>query len=294
MDEFWQRVAGHLQPGWPAFLTLADILIVTVISYRLLKLVRGTRAWKILIGIAVFVIFLSLSDVLGLVATHWVLQTATLLAPVALTILLLPELRQALEGFARLGLWPERLITAEKPHGDRVQEAVVEAVSAMARERTGALIVVERTDRMTEIERSGVPLHAEVSAELLRAVFHHGNPLHDGAALIREGQLEAAACRLPNSESTMALEKDMHLRHRAGLGASEAGDAVVIIVSEERGAITLAVDGAIEPVMNGAELADRLTGLLALPDAPEKVLERVFRRKGAANGEEGEPEEEKA
>jgi diadenylate cyclase len=288
LDEFWQRVAGHLQPGWPAFRTLADILIVTVISYRLLKLVRGTRAWKILIGIAVFVIFLSLSDLLGLVATHWVLQTATLLAPVALAILLLPELRQALEGFARLGLWPERLIAADKPLSDQVQEAVVEAVSAMARERTGALIVIERTDRMTEIERSGVPLHAEVSAELLRAVFHHGNPLHDGAALIREGQLEAAACRLPNSDSTMALEKDMHLRHRAGLGASEAGDAIVIIVSEERGSITLAVDGSIEPVAGGAELADRLADLLALPEAPDKVLERVLRRRsgGSSEGEE--------
>jgi diadenylate cyclase len=279
LEDIWQRIAGQLQPGWPAVTTVIDILLVTLIAYRLLKLVRGTRAWKVLIGIAVFVLCLVVSDSLGLVATNWLLERATLLAPVALAILLLPELRQALEGFARLGLWPERLITADRTPNDEVQQAIVEAVSAMAQERIGALLVIERTDRMTEIERSGVPLHARVSTELLRAVFHHGNPLHDGAAVLREGELVAAACRLPNSESSQALARDMHLRHRAGLGASEAGDAIVVIVSEERGSITLAINGAIEPIANSAELARRLSELLASPESPDKVLEKVFKRK---------------
>ncbi len=289
MEDIWQRIAGQLQPGWSAVTTVIDILLVTLIAYRLLKLVRGTRAWKVLIGIAVFVLCLVVSDSLGLVATNWLLERATLLAPVALAILLLPELRQALEGFARLGLWPERLITADRTPNDEVQQAIVEAVSAMAQERIGALLVIERDDRMTEIERSGVPLHARVSTELLRAVFHQGNPLHDGAAVLREGELVAAACRLPNSESSQALARDMHLRHRAGLGASEAGDAIVVIVSEERGSITLAMNGAIEPIANSAELARRLSELLASPESPDKVLEKVFKRKVR----EDEPAEEK-
>lgn len=261
---------------------MIDILLVTYLTYRLLKLVRGTRAWRVILGLGVFVAALALSEYLGLRTLHWILDKATVLAPVALVILFLPELRQAIDGFARLGLWSGRLIGGESSIEEKIIDQLAAACGEMADERTGALIVIERSNRLDDVAANGIPVHADVTAQLLRAIFYEGNPLHDGAVIVRKTEVVAAACRLPMSESSQIGDK-YHMRHRAGIGVSEQSDAVVIIVSEERGTIQLAIDGELESLTDQDHLAIRLREELIVTK-PEKIS--IFKPKVAINSGE--------
>jgi diadenylate cyclase len=267
---------------------IVDILLVAYVIYRLLKLVRGRRAWRIAIGVGIFVVALVLSERLQLNTLHWVLDKATLLAPVALVILFLPELRQAVEGFGKLGGWTDRLITApEKTTAESIQQ-VCTAVADMAEHRIGALIVIERTMSLQETADNGIPVHAKVTAPLIQAIFYHGNPLHDGAVVIRGDEVVAAACRLPMSEST-SIPGHYHMRHRAGIGASEHSDAIAVIVSEERGDIAVAHDGRLQVMGDELELRRYLDR--ELRDAAEirrKHRDRRRRERRAAKTEQKE------
>ncbi len=233
-----------------------DILLVAYLIYRVLTMIRGTRAWRILGGVVIFVVALFVSDYLQLKTLHWILDKATLLAPVAIVILLLPELRQTLEGFARIGLWPEGF-SREAQTGAQTVEEIVAAVAEMSASRLGSIIVVERGTHLDDIAANGVLLNAAVSAPLLDSIFYHGNPLHDGAAVIRGNTILAAACRLPLSEDPR-LDKSLHMRHRAGIGISEQSDAIAIIVSEERGWISVAIDSRLTRLAGHLELRDFL------------------------------------
>lgn len=249
---------------------MIDILLVAFVVFKILQLVRGTRAWRVVLGIGVFVLALFLSDRLGLRTLHWILDKATLLAPVALVILFLPELRQAIEGFAKVGLWSGRLISGETALADQTITELARAAEEMAASQTGALIVIERANRLEDIAANGVPVRAVVSAPLLGAIFYEGNPLHDGAVIVRESEVLAAACRLPLSESARIGNK-YHMRHRAGIGISEQSDCVVLIVSEERGSISLAIDGELEVLPNAEKLLTRLREELAKAQPVKKT-----------------------
>jgi diadenylate cyclase len=220
-------------------------------------MVRGTRAWRILGGIVIFVLGLWLSNVLKLSTLHWLLDKATLLGPVALVILLLPELRQALEGFGKLGKFTERLSGGELHVEAKSIEEIVAAVTEMAAARVGAIIVLERVGSLDEIIGNGVRLDARVSAPLLNSVFYMGNPLHDGAAIIRGDHVVAAACRLPLSESSK-IDSMLHMRHRAAVGVTESLDCMAIVVSEERGVISIASDGKLRRLGSHIELREIL------------------------------------
>lgn len=248
---------------------MIDILLVAFVVFKILQLVRGTRAWRVVLGIGVFILALFLSDRLGLRTLHWILDKATLLAPVALVILFLPELRQAIEGFAKVGLWSGRLISGETALADQTITELSRAAEEMAASQTGALIVIERANRLDDIAANGVPVRAVVSAPLLGAIFYEGNPLHDGAVIVRESEVLAAACRLPLSESVRIGNK-YHMRHRAGIGISEQSDCVVLIVSEERGSISLAIDGELEVLPNAEKLLTRLREELAKAQPAKK------------------------
>ncbi|MCG9893935.1 MAG: diadenylate cyclase, partial [Fimbriimonadaceae bacterium] len=225
MGEALQRLGGLFSLTPEALISVIDILLVAFLTYRLLRLVSGTRAWKLLIGVAVFAGALFLSDLLQLRTLHWLLERATILAPVALVILLLPELRAALEGFGKIGLLPEKLFSSDPVAEQKHVRATAEAVRRMAESNTGALIVFERSERLDEVEESGVPMDAQISSALMETIFFEGNPLHDGAVLIRNGRLVAAACRLPLSENP-SLDPNVHMRHRAGVGVTESSDCV--------------------------------------------------------------------
>ncbi len=239
---------------------LIDIFLVGYLIYRLLTLTRGSRAWRVLGGIVAFVLLLALSHYFQLTAFHWILDKGTLLAPVALVILLLPELRQALEGVSKLGFWPKTLYGAETKVEERTIEAIVGAASELSMGMVGALVVIERGSSLEEIVNNGVRLDAQVSSPLLGAIFYDQNPLHDGAAVIRGDLLVAAACRLPLSESP-TLARNLHMRHRAAVGITEQTDCLVVVVSEERGSISIAQEGSLQKV-TPQELREKLNEAL--------------------------------
>ena len=242
-------------------------------------LVRGTRGWRILLGLLVFAAALTLSDVLNLVTLHWILEKATLLGPVALVILFLPELRQTLEGLTKFSLMPERVVEAghEKTLDRTAVEEIVGAVTEMARDRIGAILVIETGAHMDEIAANGVPLNAKISSSLLGSIFYGQNPLHDGAVIIRGDSILAAACRLPLSESAR-IDKTLHMRHRAAIGVTEQNDAVSIVVSEERGTISVVQEGKLQLLKTSAELREFLINQVT-KDEPRPEPIRPFRKK---------------
>ena len=261
---------------------LADVLLVAFLIYRLLMLVRGTRAWRILVGIGIFVFLLGASDRLHLSTLHWVLASATPLGPVALVILLLPEMRQAIEGLGKLDRWTQRLASPAETRAEaRTVEEIVAAAAELAAGRVGALIVLEKAAPMDEIAANGVALSAAVSAPLLGAIFYEGNPLHDGAVVIRGDQILAAACRLPLSESGR-LDQSVHMRHRAAVGVTEATDAICIAISEERGTISVASEGRLRRLNGHLELRDLLNHELRSGDEePLKTRARRARKEAS-------------
>lgn len=237
--------------------SILDILLVAFLIYRVLILIRGVRAWRVVIGIVLFAVALWLSDFLQLDTLHWLLDKAASLGPVALAILLLPELRQMLESAGNIA--PIKAIFRPEDVPVGTLDEVVAACQEMASQRIGALIVIEQGAPLDEIIQTGVTLNANVTASLLCSLFYEGAPLHDGAVVIRRDTIIAAACRLPLSE-TARLDPSMHLRHRAALGMSEHADCVVVAVSEERGTISIAKDGRLRRLIDRSEFPEVLMG----------------------------------
>jgi diadenylate cyclase len=273
-------------------INVVDILLVAYIIYRLLILVRGTRAWRIIIGVMIFILLLFLSERLKLNSLHWLLDKATYLGPAALVIFFLPELRTFIEG---VGTLPQRLVPvtptlAEDRAEARTIEEIVAACTELAAESVGALIVIEKSAQLDEIIGNGVTLNARVSAPLLGSIFYEGNPLHDGACMVRGDTIIAAACRLPLSES-QRLDQNLHMRHRAAVGVSESFDCLVIAVSEERGTISVAQDGRLRRLATAHELRDLLNRELRNNNVDKAVMDRAKRIKAKRrHAEEPNPE----
>lgn len=222
---------------------VVDILIIAVAIYWLIGFIRRTNSTRVATAIVVLVLALWLSGELNLSMTNYVLKAVFDIGILAVIILFQPEIRRALEkvGSKSLFLFGRDRVTST----DSAIMQTVFACEAMSRSRTGALIVFERDNRLGEAINSGTLLDAKISAELLRNIFYDKSPLHDGAVIIKDGRITAAGCMLPLS-SNGNLSRDLGMRHRAALGISEQTDAVVAIVSEETGAISLAVEGMLK------------------------------------------------
>lgn len=244
---------------------LADVLAVAWLIYRLLLLAKGTRAWQIIAGLMFFFSAVVISDWLHFYALNWLLRQAFPLGPVAIVILFLPELRHALEEFGRPGFWGTSLgLTAKEDMGDMI-DAVVSAVVTMSVKRVGALIVFERETGLADIVSTGTHINATVTSDLLGTIFYKGTPLHDGALIIRGDRLVAAGCTLPLTDSPR-VDATVHTRHKAALGMSEASDSVVVVVSEETGTISIAVEGKLIRGLRDDTLRERLMSLLQIGD----------------------------
>ena len=226
---------------------LLDILVIAYLVYRLLLLVRRTNTSRLLKGVLVVIIALWLSAG-RLRALNFLLNYIVEWGVVALLVLFQPEIRRVLEQVGSSSL--PFLQFFSKPRVDRqtIEQAISQTVSAcgdMSKSRTGALIVFERHNQLDEMLRSGTKLDAEVSSELLKNIFFVKAPMHDGAVIIREGRVLGAGCMLPLSRN-VNLSRDLGMRHRAGIGMSENSDAVVVLVSEETGSISVAVGGMLK------------------------------------------------
>lgn len=225
---------------------LLDIAIIAFVMYNLFRLVQSTKTASLLKGLFVFFAVLAASTILDLNAIHFILEGMVSIGVLALVILFQPEIRRVLEEMGS-----RRFISFFTSHGENVDvmektiSQTVLACTEMSQTRTGALIVFEREILLEDMVRSGTVLDAAVSNELLKNIFFVKAPMHDGAVIVRHGRVKAAGCMLPLSKN-VNLSRDLGMRHRAGIGMSENSDAVVVIVSEESGSISVAVGGMLK------------------------------------------------
>jgi diadenylate cyclase len=221
-----------------------DILVVAFLAYRLLLLIRGTRAVQLIAGLSVLVFVGVLSKVLRLQLTYYIFSNLAPALLIGVVILFQPELRRALDRVGRVGFFGRPLAHYSLPLMANVIEEVTKGAKALSQQRIGALIVFERTVGLENYALTGVRLNAEVSSEFVQSIFFPRSPLHDGAAIIRGNQVLAAGCLLPVTDDVSYPDR-MGTRHRAALGLSLESDALIIVVSEESGRISVVQDGSI-------------------------------------------------
>nr|WP_321464560.1 diadenylate cyclase CdaA [uncultured Desulfobulbus sp.] len=249
---------------------ILDILIVSFIIYRIMLLIRGTRAVQMLVGIALIIIIYYLSGKFELQTLHWLLKTFLGSILVVLVILFQTDIRRAL---TQMGKTP---FHAADKVGDREVEEIIRAATYMARRRIGALIVLERDNGLRDYLDSGHRLDARLKAELLVAIFLPSSPMHDGGVIISKGKIHSSGCLLPLSRNP-AIDKRYGTRHRAALGLSEETDAIVIVVSEETQEISLVREGQITAFHDEKILSAALTELITTPKR-QPLLSRFFSR----------------
>lgn len=276
----WHVVTGWLHAGaavdwWGGLRAAADILIVAYLIYRLMMLAKGTRAWQIIWGLGVFALIFAVSSWAQLHALNWILRQLFQVGAVALVILFLPELRHALEDLGRLGFWGKGFTGLDKQDLTTMVGELVHAAGTLSDRKIGALIVLERETGLTDVIETGTLINAVVSAELLGTIFYPGSPLHDGAAIVRRDRVVAAGCTLPLTDNPVGIP--VHTRHKAALGMSEQSDALVLVVSEETGIISLAFEGKMERGLRDDRLRDRLIQTFTGRERPARRPLRVAR-----------------
>jgi|HubBroStandDraft_1064217.scaffolds.fasta_scaffold28674_3 diadenylate cyclase len=234
-----------------------DILATSLLVYYLLLLIRGTRAVQIMLGLFALVVILAVSNLLHLLVLATVMQYLLLGTAVTLPIIFQPELRRALEQLGRGRLFVRDRLAEDEIAAEQIR-VVAHAGYALARERIGALIVIEQQTGLREYVESGTALDARLSLDLLLAIFTKASPLHDGAAIVRDLIVEGASCFLPLSDSAIALDRHVGTRHRAAVGLTEQTDAVVVVVSEESGSVSVARAGRLSVPIDDEERLRRV------------------------------------
>ena len=261
---------------------IIDIAIVTYIIYQVILLVRGTRAVQLLKGILFLVIIWALSTWFDLYTLKWLMNQIFNFGILAIFIIFQPELRRALEQLGRGKLFGRS--SAEDEQLNKLIGEVIKAVNYLARRKIGALIVFERETGLNEYTESGIPMQSMVSSQLLINIFIPNTPLHDGAVIIQNQQIAAAACYLPLSENPF-ISKELGTRHRAAIGISEVGDAVSIVVSEETGQISLAINGQVVRDIKEESLISKLYEELRPNSSAKEKRPVCWKRKGNDNHE---------
>ena len=241
--------------------TIVDVGITALLIYWLFSLIRGTRAVRLVIGVSVLVVVYALAVAFELRLLTTILQDGAVVGLFALVVIFQPELRRALERIGRVGSFGWLLSAPESRAVERVATEVAGAAAHLSRDGQGALIVLGRQTGLEEFAETGVMIHGDVSADLLGTIFTPKSPLHDGAVIIRDGRIVAAGALLPLAETSIHTER-FGTRHRAALGITEQTDAVVIVVSEENGQISLVERARIVRNLNEAGLARAIQALL--------------------------------
>lgn len=243
------------------FLDIADILLVAFVLYNLYLLIRYTQAMQLVKGLVVLLMATLVSKWLGLHVINWLLQKTMTIVAVALPVVFQPELRRTLERLGRGKLFGKPNTVLEEGETAELIDALLKAVVVLAKNKIGALLIVERHTGLNDYIETGVKIEGLVSAEFLINIFIPNTPLHDGAVIIRGNRVMAAGCLLPLSENP-DIAKELGTRHRAAIGISEQGDALAIVVSEETGTISLAESGHITRHLDKEMLRERLWPLL--------------------------------
>jgi len=252
-----------------------DIAIITVLIYHLILLTKETRAFQVLKGIGIVFIAALVSDVLQLVTISWLLNSLLSVGIILAVVLFQPELRRALEHIGRGNLFSREFFGSIIDNGseDTVRE-MHQAITDLAKRRVGALIVIEQRTGLGDIINTGTLIEGRISAPLIENIFEPNTPLHDGAMIIRNNEIVAAACILPLVED-IAVARELGTRHRAGLGISSVSDSITIIVSEETGVISIAQNGNLTRFLDAKNIEKTLLGLYFDEERKYTLTERI-------------------
>ncbi|MGB8954012.1 MAG: diadenylate cyclase CdaA [Tumebacillaceae bacterium] len=255
-----------------------DIVIVAVVIYRLIMLIRGTRAVQLLKGIFVILLATGVSHWLQLQALNWLLDKILTIGLFAIPVVFQPELRRALEQLGRGRFFSRTVNVFEEEDTPKMIGELTKSTQVLSKNKIGALMVIERDTGLVDYFETGITIGGVVTSELLINIFIPNTPLHDGAVMIRAARVVAASCFLPLSENA-GISKELGTRHRAGIGVTEQSDAVAIMVSEETGSISIAVNGELTRHLDEQSFREMLTNLLA-PEKPSGFS--LFQRKAGS------------
>jgi diadenylate cyclase len=263
VTEFFNQIAA-MRPAEFGWSDVAEVIILAILIYHIMLWIKTTRAWTLVKGFSLILIFLLVAVICKMDTILWIAGKIFDIGILAIVIVFQPELRRALEQLGQKNIIADILAKEnskeDEQFSSRTIDAIVRACTEMSKVKTGALIVVENTVPLGEYERTGITLDAQVSSQLLLNIFEHNTPLHDGAIIIRANRVVSATCYLPLSDN-MELSKELGTRHRAAVGISEVSDAVTIVVSEETGIISLAQHNQLKRNVTGDELRERLQSL---------------------------------
>ena len=299
LTDFFNNIAA-MSPAEFGWSDLAEVIILAVLIYHIMLWIKTTRAWTLVKGFSLILVFLLVAVICKMDTILWIAGKIFDIGILAIVIVFQPELRRALEQLGQKNIIADILslesTKEDEVFSDRTIDAVVKACTEMSKVKTGALIVIENTVPLGEYERTGITLDAQISSQLLLNIFEHNTPLHDGAIIVRANRVVSATCYLPLSDN-MELSKELGTRHRAAVGISEVSDAVVVIVSEETGIISVAIGGMLKRGLKKemlykllrAELHNEIEDLDAeegiLPQFRRWLMRRDMTGEGAANEE---------
>ena len=236
---YWRQLISSDFLSRDYIINVIDILVVWYLVYKLIMLVKGTKAVQLLKGVAVFIVIRILSEIIGLHTLSWLMNQVIMYGVIAAVVIFQPEVRRGLEHLGRSSFF--RTSKSEQQEDEKMVLAFDKAIQYMSKRKIGALITVERNTGLDEYIETGIDLDADISGELLINIFIPNTPLHDGAVIVKQGKIAVASAYLPLSESNL-IPKEFGTRHRAAVGISEVSDAVTIIVSEETGDVSLTLN----------------------------------------------------
>jgi diadenylate cyclase len=257
MPDYLANMLRRPPVGW---WDLLDIAAVSLLIYEFLKLIRGTRAVQMAVGSLLVVLLFYVSQLAPLQTLNWLIRNLLFYVAFVAIVIFQSDIRRALAHFGQAPFF--RYFTRQEAVDETVEEVVV-AATLLAAQRIGAIVVIEREIGLRNYIESGIPLDATLTYDLLVTIFQTASPLHDGAVILQEGRVAAAACFLPLTVNPR-LSRDLGTRHRAAIGLTEESDAAAVVVSEETGQIAIALDGNIERALDPDELRERLRSLVLL------------------------------
>ena len=263
---------------------IIEILILTVIVYEIMLWIKKTRAWVLLKGFGVLLVFILIAIYFEMNTILWLAQNVFSLGVTALLIVFQPELRRALEQLGEKNILTtivpfDSPKTAGEGMTDRTVSELVKACFEMGKARTGALIVIEQSVSLQEYDRTGISLDSLVSSQLLLNIFEKNTPLHDGAVILAGNRVRSATCYLPLSDN-MTLSKELGTRHRAAVGVSEVSDSLTVVVSEETGSVSVAKSGRLLRNLNQEQLREQLRALQAKTGEKKRKVLRLWKGRG--------------
>ncbi len=281
ITSFFERYVTWLSIPSIKWTDIVEVLIISFLLYKVLAWIKESKAWSLLKGILIILVFVMLAAAFSMTTILWIAKNIFGVAVTAMVVVFQPELRKALEQLGRRKVLSSIFQFDNRVIGERFSDETIDEIVRgsfeMGRAKTGALIVVAQNDPLTDYEKTGIMLDSAISSQLLINIFEHNTPLHDGAVIVQGNRIVSATCYLPLSEN-MELSKELGTRHRAGVGISEVTDSMTVIVSEETGRVSVAYEGELTRNVDMDQLREMLH-LVQGKTLEEKKTFRLFKRK---------------